>query len=99
LLADYEEDASKRRERLRIIADILKAAKRGITKTEIMYKAGLSFAQLTEYLSLLVKAELIESFKINKKIVYQTTTKGRRYLQSYEEMKHLLQRNTTLVST
>jgi predicted transcriptional regulator len=54
---------------------------------------------LTEYLSLLVKAELIESFKINKKIVYQTTTKGRRYLQSYEEMKHLLQRNTTLVST
>jgi predicted transcriptional regulator len=99
LLADYEEDASKRRERLRIIADILKAAKRGITKTEIMYKAGLSFAQLTEYLSLLVKAELIESFKINKKIVYQTTTKGHLYLQSYEEMKHLLQRNTTLVST
>jgi len=95
LLPNYEEDASKRRERFRIIADVLKAAKRGVTKTEIMYKAGLSFALLTQYLSLLVKAELIESNKINKRTIYQTTTKGRQFLQRYGEMEHLLQRNTT----
>ena len=77
----YEGNACKRRDRLFIIADILKAARKGIPKTEVMYKAGLSFAQLTGYLSLLLRLELIEIATKNGKSFYKTTAKGNRYLK------------------
>lgn len=91
---EYEENACKRRDRLYIIADILKASRKGVPKTEIMYKAGLSFAQLSGYLSLLVRLELIEIATKNGKVTYKTTAKGMRYLRSYEEMRRLLQERT-----
>jgi predicted transcriptional regulator len=91
LFYEYEGDVCKRRDRLFIIADILKAARKGVSKTEIMYKAGLSFVQLTEYLSLLVRLELVEALTINGKLIYKTTAKGTRYLKSYGEMRRLLQ--------
>jgi len=94
LFRRYGGDARKRRDRLYIIAEILKAARNGIQKPQIMYKASLSFAQLTAYLSLLVKFGLLEATKQNEKIIYKTTSKGIRYLKSYEEIKHLLQEST-----
>jgi predicted transcriptional regulator len=94
LFYKYEVNACKRRDRLYIIADILKAARKGILKTEIMYKAGLSFAQLTGYLSLLVGLELVEVGAKNGRLIYKTTTKGMRYLKSYEEIRRLLWEST-----
>ncbi len=94
LLREVWENPQKRRDRLEIIARILKVAMDGIHKTQIMYKAGLSFAQLTAYLSLLVKLELLESAKKNEKIIYKTTAKGIRYLKSYRKIKHLLRGST-----
>jgi predicted transcriptional regulator len=80
----------KRRDRLYIIAQILDIAKSGSLKTQIMYRANLSFAQLNEYLSFLTKIRLIAIHNENKKSVYKTTAKGTRYLEKYEDIADLL---------
>ncbi|TLX89156.1 MAG: hypothetical protein E6K94_10950, partial [Thaumarchaeota archaeon] len=50
----------KYRSRTEIVSMILEAANGGATKTRIMYKAFLSYAQLKEYLSVLIENNLIE---------------------------------------
>ncbi|MDW0296958.1 MAG: winged helix-turn-helix domain-containing protein, partial [Nitrososphaeraceae archaeon] len=50
----------KYRSRTEIVSMILEAANGGATKTKIMYKAFLSYAQLKEYLSVLIENNLIE---------------------------------------
>ena len=80
----------KRRDRLYIIAEILEIAKDGTLKTQIMYKANLSFSQLNEYLNLLVKLNLLESKQINGRVIYRTTDKGFKYLDNYKEILQLL---------
>jgi predicted transcriptional regulator len=50
----------KYRSRTEIVAMILEAANGGATKTKIMYKAFLSYAQLREYLSVLMENALLE---------------------------------------
>ena len=56
----------KRRDRLYIISEILNIAKGGSLKTQIMYGANLSFAQLNEYLNFLIKVEFLEIQKENR---------------------------------
>ena len=84
------ETSRKRRDRLRIIAEILVIAKDGSLKTQIMYAANLSFAQLTTYLSFLLKIALLEKVTREGKTIYKTTLKGIKYLESYEEIANLL---------
>jgi len=72
------------------MAEILEVAKEGVLKTQIMYRANLSFAQLKEYLSLLLNLNLLEALKTTEKTMYKTTHKGLRYLQSYREIRDLL---------
>ena len=74
----------KYRSRSDIIGLILEAANGGATKTKIMYKAFLSFAQLREYLSMLAEKGLIEYEEGVQK--YRTTEKGIRLLQIYNQM-------------
>ena len=50
----------KYRSRTEIVSMILEAANGGATKTRIMYKAFLSYAQLKEYLSVLIENNLLE---------------------------------------
>ena len=69
----------KYRSRTDITGLILEAANGGATKTKIMYKAYLSFAQLKEYLSMLIEKELIEYEEGLAR--YRTTEKGLRMLQ------------------
>lgn len=45
----------KYRSRTDIVSEILEAAQGGTSKTKIMYKAFLSYAQLKEYLAVLGK--------------------------------------------
>jgi predicted transcriptional regulator len=75
-----------------IMAEILQVAKDGALKTQMMYRANLSFAQLKEYLRLLLDLKLLEMGENNGKTVYKTTSKGVRYLQSYKEIQDLLKR-------
>jgi len=86
------ETPRKRRDRLYIIADILVIAKDGSLKTQIMYRANLSFAQLKEYLNFLLKRELLKVNTENRKTFYKTTSKGVKYLENYEEISNLLRR-------
>jgi predicted transcriptional regulator len=73
---------------------MLKFARVGAPKTQMMSEAGLSSLQLTEYLSSLVRLGLLEASKENGRLVYETTTKGKRIIKAYEEIKHLLWENS-----
>ena len=81
-----------RRDRLYIIAEILVIARDRSLKTQIMYRANLSFAQLNEYLNFLIRRELLKRNMENGKTFYKTTTKGVKYLENYEEISNLLRR-------
>ncbi len=87
------ENERKRRNRLYIIAEILTIANEGSLKTQIMYRANLSFAQLNEYLSFLTKIYLLKIHNENGKQIYRTTSKGNKYLEKYEDIANLLGNN------
>jgi len=78
---------NKKRDRLQIVHDILKAVqdKNGrIKPTHILYKSNLSHQMLDEYLGeLLSKGFLIENSTKTGKI-YSITQKGLEYLQKYK---------------
>jgi len=73
---------------------MLDIAKDGSLKTQIMYKANLSFAQLNTYLKLLLETQLLEIIDRKGKNIYKTTKKGREYMQSYKEIIETLSNNT-----
>lgn len=87
------ENERKRRNRLYIIAEILTVAKEGSLKTQIMYRANLSFAQLNEYLSFLIKIYLLKIQNEDGKKIYRTTTKGNKYIEKYKDITNLLENN------
>ena len=78
------------RDRLYIVAEILEIAKEGTLKTQVMYRANLSFAQLIDYLGLMLKINLLEKVEINGKEVYKASEKGLDFLQRYREINELL---------
>jgi len=86
------EDPRKRRDRLYIMAEILEVTMEGALKTQVMYKANLSFAQLNEYLHFLLDLKLLELIEDTEKHVYKTTSKGARYLESYRKIRDLLKK-------
>jgi len=71
------------RHRLDIIADMLHAASGGAKKTEIMYRANLSYRLLMKYLGEVKRAYLV-SFE-RKRRCYVLTSKGREFLDTYKE--------------
>jgi predicted transcriptional regulator len=74
------------------MAEILEVAIDGALKTQMMYRANLSFAQLNEYMKLLIDLKLLDIPESNVRKVYKTTSKGMRYLQSYREINELLKK-------
>ena len=78
--------------RTEIIGKILNAANGGATKTKIMYIAFLSYAQLKEYLSVLIENNLLEYLDGTHK--FKTTEKGLNYLKMNNEIGELLQTTT-----
>jgi predicted transcriptional regulator len=82
----------KYRSRTEIVSMILEAANGGATKTRIMYRAFLSYAQLKEYLSVLIENNLIEYLEGIQ--TYKTTEKGFNLLKMHNEIGELLQTPT-----
>lgn len=82
----------KYRSRTDIVATILEAANGGSTKTKIMYKAYLSYAQLKEYLSILIENGLLEYEEGNRE--YKTTEKGLRFMGTYSEIGEMVSLET-----
>ena len=78
----------KNRSRTEIVAMILDAANGGATKTKIMYSAFLSYAQLKEYLSVLIENDLIDYIDGTK--TFRTTEKGLHFLKMHNDIGELL---------
>ena len=89
------------RGRQQIVAKILSTIKdsgdEGTTRTAIMYKSFLSYAQLKEYLSFLLEKGLIneiskqtEDNRNNQKNVYKITGRGLRLLEISQEIENLV---------
>jgi predicted transcriptional regulator len=75
----------KRRGRVEILANILKASVEGARGTHIMYKANLNFAQRKRYLTEALNAGLI-GVRVNSPLVYATTEKGHEWLKNYRKL-------------
>jgi len=92
-MSTSNDDEIKRRDRHDIVVEILKTAMEGKIKTHIMYKAKLSYAQLNEYLPLLVEKGFLENTSIKQKRalkrVYRTTQKGLAFLENFNSIKKL----------
>jgi predicted transcriptional regulator len=77
----------KYRSRTDIVGQILDAANGGATKTKIMYKAYLSYAQLKDYLSIMTENDLLEYVEGQRQ--YRTTEKGIKFQRVYGQMNNL----------
>ena len=71
------------------MAQILEITKEDTTKTQIMYKANLSFTQLNEYLQFMAINNLITHKTREGKEIYAITLKGFNFLQMYSELLQL----------
>jgi len=77
----------RKRERLQVIYDILKAIseKNGkIKPTHILYKSNLSHQMMDEYIAELISKEFIIEHKAKKGKTYSLTPKGFEYLGRYK---------------
>jgi len=84
---------SKRRDKLGIIAEILEIAQEETLKTQIMYRANLSFTQLNDYLKFMLKTELLKKSTKRGRLMYAATEKGVDFLQRHLELIELLKDN------
>ncbi len=75
------ENKPKRRDQLVIMAEIVSIAKKGTSKTHIMFRANLSFTQLNQYISLLSETQLLERIPFNGKEIYKSTRKGLEFME------------------
>ena len=84
----YNNIVMKYRSRTDIVGLILEAANGGATKTKIMYKAFLSYAQLKEYLTVLLQNDVLEYEDETQ--LFRTTEKGLRLLQMYNQFDEMM---------
>jgi len=89
----------KRRDKLVIMGEILHISRAGALKTQIMYRANLSFAQLNEYLDLLTSMRLLRKTTEREKETYVATAKGLDFLKKQQEMMSFLTHDAECVST
>ncbi len=72
------------------MAQILEIAEEGTLKTQIMYRANLSFTQLNNYLQFMTMNNLITHKTYEGREVYIITLKGSDFLQRYIKLLQLL---------
>lgn len=80
----------KRRDKIVIMAEILSIARMGALKTQIMYRANLSFEQLSEYLGLLLRKNMLEKTTRDGKEMYMATEKGLTFTEKHNALNELL---------
>jgi predicted transcriptional regulator len=76
----------KYRSRTDIIAMILRGAMTGATKTRLMYRAYISYAQVQEYLEFLQEKGLL-TYEPEQ---YKLTEKGLYFLRVYDQISELI---------
>lgn len=79
----------KKRSKLRVIFDILRAIQEKdgkIKPTHILYKSNLSHQMMDEYLTELISKNFVEEHDLNngKNKTYSLTDKGHQYIERYK---------------
>lgn len=91
----HKKRSNKHRGTLDIIADILEASKGKTRKTYLMYRCNLSFKQMENYLSLLLKRGLIKAAEDQSNNTntsfFRITEKGERFLETYKGLQGLME--------
>jgi len=83
---------NRRRSNIEIIADMLKVGENGAGKTEIMYSANMSYAQIQKYLGFLLSHEFINKVEVGNPVVtYQVTGKGEELLKNIDGIMEILE--------
>ena len=72
------------------MAQILEITKEGTLKTQIKYKANLSFTQLNDYLQFMLINNLITRKTRKGRKVYVITRKGSNFLQVHAYLLQML---------
>jgi predicted transcriptional regulator len=68
------------------MADIIEISREGALKTQIMYKANLSFTQLNSYVAFLLCNNLIATTIYEGREGYVVTPQGLDFLQKHKEL-------------
>ena len=83
---------NRRRSNIEIIADMLRVGENGAGKTEIMYSANMSYAQLQKYLGFMLSHGFINKVKVgNPSVTYQVTNKGGELLKNINCIMEVLE--------
>jgi len=82
----------RRRSNIEIIADMLRVGENGAGKTEIMYSANMSYAQIQKYLAFLLSRGFITKVQVgNPCVTYQVTEKGGELLRNIDSIIEILE--------
>jgi predicted transcriptional regulator len=82
--------ASKRRNQISIVSDILNTCVEGATKAKIVHQANLNFSTVYPYLINLINKGLIEEIAENSKVLYKTTLKGLEFKRKIEQTRTVM---------
>ncbi len=82
--------ASRRRNQISIVSDILNACADGATKAKIVHQANLNFSTVCPYLISLINKGLIEEIAGNSKVMYKTTLKGLELKKKFEQSRNVM---------
>jgi predicted transcriptional regulator len=83
---------NRRRSNIEIIADMLRVGENGAGKTEIMYSANMSYAQIQKYLGFLVSHGFVSKVHVgNPAVTYKVTEKGGDLLRNIDGIMEILE--------
>jgi predicted transcriptional regulator len=91
-LAEFSLFEGRKRTIYKIYAEMLQICRTPQNKTHIMYKTNTSYASFTKYLQSLQKAGLLQQELLNKN-KFQTTERGKKFIEKYCEILQLLDEN------
>jgi predicted transcriptional regulator len=80
-----------RRDKLKIILDILDICNSSANKTKIVYRANLNFKMANLYLDIMTKEGLLEIDGGDSAKLYNTTAKGRELLSDVRQIYERLE--------
>jgi predicted transcriptional regulator len=80
------------RDRTELVASVLEVVNgRSLNASQIMYRSFLSYAQMKQYVSILIDAGLIRTYQEeNRRRTYRITDKGLMFLHLHNQLDELL---------
>ena len=79
------------RSRIDIIVCILENSNSSSRKTRLIYRCNLSLSQFNFYAECLIRGGLLRKFEENRKKIYETTEKGKAFVNDYLKIREVLE--------